>query len=229
MAISVVQTASHSGNPPATFGSAVTAGNTVFLAATGYTTTSGNPSTSAAKLGGSAVTGTVAFFNNGTTGGILSPLSAGNGAYISIWMLPNIPGGGTTVDVTFAGQSGIIGQVAYEVAGLGASPVLDKKTSGGSATGTAVDSGSTGAITGSPEFVLGCSMAFVGISSGPSGFTAVHPAGDMWAGFQIATSSGGSYDWQQTSSGNPWSAGLVTVAASLTPAVSNSGLLMVFP
>jgi hypothetical protein len=80
MAITVIQSAAHASNPPATFGAGVTGGNTVFLVAAGYTTASGNPAISAVKLGGSAVTGTVAFFSPGTTGGILSPLNAGNGA-----------------------------------------------------------------------------------------------------------------------------------------------------
>ena len=210
MAISVVQTATNASNPPCTFASNVTAGNTVILVAC-YYTTSGTPATaSGVKLGGSAVTGTVAFFDSGATGGVNSASDGGNVASVSIWMLPNCPGSQKAVDITTTGSN--IGQVAYEVAGLGATPTLDKSTSGSGITSATIDSGSTGAITSAPEFIVAGSMIFSGAGAGaPSGFTYVHPSGDLWAGYQIAASSGGSYDWQQTSAGNPWAAALVTI------------------
>lgn len=219
MAITVVQSIAHVGNPPATFSGAVTAGNTVFLVTAGYTTVSGNPTVSAVKLGGSSISGTVAFFNNSTTGGILSPLSGGNGAFISIWMIPNIPGGGTTVTYTSSGFSGIIGQAIYEVSGLGANPVLDMSNSGGSASGTAVSSGASGAITSATEIVFGGTMAFVGTPATNSGWTCLQPSGgvDMCAGYQIPVSAGGSYTWSQTSSGSPWAAFVATVMPTPAP------------
>lgn len=221
MAVSVVQSIAHVGNPPATFGSNITAGNTVFIIASGYTTTSGNPSTGTVKLGGGTVSGTLAFFNNGTTGGILSPLSAGNGAYICIWMLPNVQlAAQTAVDITFTGASGVIGQAIYEVSGLGSNPVLDVSNSGSAGTGTTVSSGSSGAITSATEIVFGGTMAFAGTPATNSGWVCLQPAGgsDLTAGYQIPVSSGGSYTWSQTSSGSPWAA--FVAAVKPTPAAA---------
>jgi hypothetical protein len=134
-------------------------------------------------------------------------------------MIPNVPAGGTTVDYTAANFNGMIGQAIYEVAGLGPAPVLDKSNSGGAGTGTAVSSGATGAITGAPELVLAGTMAFAGTPATNSGWTCLQPSGgaDLTAGYQIATSSGGSFTWSQTSSGSPWAAGIVTVVASPVP------------
>lgn len=220
MAVTVVQSIAHVGNPPATFGAGVTAGNTVFLVAAGYTTASGNPTISAVKLGGSTVAGTIAFFGNGTTDGILSPLSGSNGAYLAIIMIPNVPGGGTAVTYTAAGFSGIIGQCIYEVAGLGSNPILDKSNNGSSASGTAVNSGASGAITSATEIVFGGTMAFAGTPATNSGWVCLQPGGgtDLTAGYQLPVSSGGSYTWAQTSSGNPWAAFVTTVKPSPTPA-----------
>jgi len=223
MAISVVQTATGTGNPPFSFGSAVTVGNTVILVVPGYSTTGSSPSTGSVKLGGNTITGTVAFFNPGTTAGVASANDGGNVAYVSIWMLPNVQvSGQTAVDVTFtAGNSGI-GGVAYEVSGLGTSPSLDQSTSSSGITSTAVDSGTTSAITAAPEIIIGGAMIFSGAGAGsPAGFTVSNPTGDCWAGYQVATSSGGTYNWHQAAGGgNPWTAALVTIqgtAAAPTP------------
>lgn len=220
MTVSVVQSTSHAGNPPASFGSNVTAGNTVLLVVAGYTTAAGNPTTSAVKLGGISVSGTVAFFNNGTTGGVLSPLSGSNAAYLAIWMMPFCPGGQSAVDVTVSGASGVIGQVIYEIAGLGSTPILDKSSSGGSATGTALSSGATGNLTTGPEFVLGASMAFAGVPATNSGWTCLQPAGgaDLTAGYQIPLVGGSSFTWAQTTSGSPWAGAVISLYAAPVPA-----------
>jgi hypothetical protein len=210
MAISVVQTATGTGNPPVTFASNVTAGNTVILAAPCYDTGGTNNTVSSVLLGGSAVTGTVAFFNPGSTGGVNSGSLGGNVAYISIWMLPNCPGGQNSVDYTFSGSQ--VGQVAWEIAGLGTSPSLDQSSSGSSTTLGTSDSGTTSAITAAPEIVIGAAMIFSGAgASSPAGYTVSNPTGDLWAGYQIVTSSGGTYDWQQTGAGQPWAAAIVTI------------------
>jgi hypothetical protein len=220
VAITVVQTATGTGNPPFSFGSAVTVGNTVILFTPGYSTTGSTPSTGSVKLGGNTITGTEAFFNNGTTGGIASASAGGNVAYASLWMLPNVQvAGQTAVDITFtAGNSGI-GGVAWEVSGLGPSPQLDQSSSGTSVSATTNSSGTTPAITGAPEFIAAGAMMFSGAGAGsPAGFTVSNPSGDCWAGYQIATSSGGTYTWSQTSAGTPWSAIIATVKAAPTPA-----------
>lgn len=221
MAISVVQSVAHVGNPPATFGSNITLGNTVVIVAAGYTTTSGNPSTGTVRLAGGVVPGTVALFNPGTTGGILSPISGGNGAYICIWILPNVQlAAQTVVQMTFTGASGVIGQAIYEVAGLGTGPILDVSSSGSAGTGTAVSSGAAGPITSATEIVFGGTMAFVGTPATNSGWICLQPGGgaDLTAGYQIPVAAGGSYTWSQTSSGSPWSAFAAAIKPSPVPA-----------
>jgi hypothetical protein len=221
--ISVVQTATGTSNPPASFASGVTAGNTVFLVATYYDTngTQPAPSASSVKLGGSVVSGTVALFNAGTTNGVNSAADGSNNvACIGFWMLPNCPGGSTAVDITTGANN--IGQVAYEVAGLGSSPVRDVSTSNTAITAGAVDSGTTSGITNAPEFIIGGAMVFGGAGAGaPSGWTYVNPSGDQWIGYQIATSSGGTYNWHQAAGGSePWAAGVATIALSSGQTVS---------
>lgn len=212
MAISIVQTATGVGNPPVAFASPVTVGNTVILIAPTYSTSGTQPSTSAVKLGGNTITGTVAFFNPGINNGVNSTTGTGNVAYVSIWMLPNVQvSGQTAVDVTNSG--GGIGQVAYEVAGLGTSPSLDQSASGSSTSSSSLTTGATGAITGAPEIVIGASMTFGGAGA-PAGFTAVNPTTDLWAGYQIASSVGATYTWSQSAAGTPWAAGLVTILAT---------------
>lgn len=216
MAISIVQTATGTGNPPVTFASPVTVGNTVILVAPVYNTTGGTNSITGVKLGTNVIPGTIAFFNNATTGGINSASSGGNVAYISIWMLPNIQvSGQTAVDYTPSGSQ--VGQVAFEVAGLGTSPSLDQSASNSGIVTGAVVAGPTGAITGAPELIVGGAMIFAGATGAPAGFTTANPTGDCWAGYQIATSSGGTYTWSQTSNGNPWAVALATVLGTPTP------------
>jgi hypothetical protein len=212
MTISVVQTAQQTSNPPITFGSAVTAGNSVVLVAACYDTAGTPVTVSGVKLGGSTVTGTVALFNPGGTGAVNSASDGGNVACVSVWLIPNVSGGQTTVDYSSAVSN--IGSVAYEVSGLTASPALDQSASGSSISSSTATSGATGAITGAPEFVVGGAMIFSGAGAGaPSGFTYVNPAGDIWVGYQIPTSSGGTYTWTQTSAGQPWAAAVATLQA----------------
>lgn len=217
MAITVVQTASSTVNPPYTFTVNVTAGNTVFLVVGAYTNASATITSSNPKFAGSTVSNAVAFFNPGAGNGVMSPLNGTNGVYLTIWMLPALGGGSNSVDLTVSGQSGITGAVLLEVNGLGNVPVQDKASHGSSGTTTAVDSGASGGITVASEFVLGAGQIFAGSAAGPAGYTNTSPVANTWAGWQVSTVAGTSYDWAQTgNSGNPWSAGVVTVAASLT-------------
>lgn len=221
MTISIVQSNGAAGNPPNVFGSPVTVGNTIFIVAASYNTAGGNVTTSSPTLGGAAVSGSVAFFNSGSTNGVNSASASGNVAYIGIWMLPDVQASGqTSVSYTVTNAAGSIGSVIYEVSGMGNSPALDQSSSGSSISATTADSGATGGITASPELILGAAMIFSGAGAGhPSGFTFINPSGatDLWAGYQIALSSGGTFDWQQTSAGTPWSAAIVTVPGTPPP------------
>ena len=217
MAISVVQTAHNGGSFPLNFASNVTSGNTAFLIASAYTSAGASITSSAPTLSGSPVTGSALLLDNE------SPASA-NRVYVAVWMLPNVTGGVNGLGLTLAGQAGIPGVSGMEVSGLGTAPALDQSSHGGNALSTAVDSGTTGAITNSPEFIIGAATIFNGSAAGPSSpWTDIQASSNSWSGYQIAVSSGGTYDWAQTGAGGngPWSAVVVTVAlaAALPPAV----------
>lgn len=217
MAISVAQSAS-GGALPLNFSTAVTAGNTVFLIVGGYTNSGGACSSSSPTLGGSPVSGSAAFFNPGGSNGLQSTGSPA--AYAAIWMMPNCPGGSVAVGLTtsFPG-GGLTGAMAFEVSGLGATPVLDQSVSATATTGTTVNTGATGSITAAPELILCADQTYGGSSSNPSGgWTATNISTNTWAGYQIATSSGGTYNWTQTVTSGPWAAGIVTIAAALASA-----------
>jgi hypothetical protein len=213
--VNIVQTAVGTGNPPVTFASPITVGNTVILIAPCYNTGGSNNTVSAVKIGTNTIPGTFACFNPGTTGGVNSASSGGNVAYISVWVIPNIQvSGQTQVDYTPSGSQ--VGQIAYEVSGLGTNPTLDQSASGSGITTGTVTTGATGAITGAPELIVGGAMIFAGATGAPAGFTTANPTGDCWGGYQIAVSSGGTYTWTQTGNGNPWAAALATILG--TPA-----------
>lgn len=213
MTISVVQSQDASALP-VTFTNPVTAGNSVFLVIIAATFSGGTISSTAPTLGGSSVPSSQAFFNPLTVSGINSPLAGSNGAYFAIWLLPNCPGGSTTVSASITGS--FIGGIAYEVSGLGGSPGLDQSSSGSSNASTAIDSGTTGAITAAPELILAGAATFSGSGAGPGApWADLSPNGNSWAGYQIAVAAGGTYDWAQTgTSAEPWAAGIVTVYAS---------------
>ena len=220
MAISVVQEAQIGAfnNPPITFGSNVTAGNTVLLAIAAFHSGAGTVTTSAPTLGGSPVTGSTAFFDSGITNGINSVLGAdGVVSYCAIWMLPDCPGGSTTIGWTTSGQSGFVGCFAIEVAGLGTTPVLDQSSSNSSGTSTSVATGSTGSIVTAPEIIFAAAAVAESYSNQPGApWTVYSPSSSGNGGYQIAVSSGSNYSWSQTASGSgAWTAGIVTLAASL--------------
>jgi hypothetical protein len=212
---SVVQnknfTAAWSGN----LNSAVTGGNTLFLVASGYTNTAYQViSTSAPTLGGSPVTGAVKLQE-------VQSQSTGATVYHAVWMLPNCPGGSAAVALAMSGSSAIsaVGLAVYEVAGLGASPQLDRQmkncTNATVGTGTAVDSLATTAVEYAGEFVLAVGVSDQGSSSGPaSPWVNSELSVNSWTGYQLPASAGGTFEWAQTASGAAnWSAGVVCVAS----------------
>ena len=111
-----------------------------------------------------------------------------------LWMLPNCPGGSAAVAITVTDgtTSSLCGLIAYEVAGLGTAPTLDKSSSAVS-NSNAPNSGTTAAITSAPEFILGGVALNPGITAGPAGWTSLAITGGaapVWASYQIAASSG---------------------------------------
>jgi hypothetical protein len=190
------------------FGSNVTALDTVFLVVIVYANSNVTLSVTSPTLGGSAVPGAALLqseqvYDSGT----------GHAAGHFTFMLPDCPGGSSAVGWTAGGSTSVDGAAIYDVAGLGPRPVLDQQAAG-SGSGTAVASGATPAILASPEFILGAAAMYQGDASGPGGgWTTLEPNNSGWAGYQIATSAGGTYSWSQTqTSSDAWTAGIVTVA-----------------
>jgi hypothetical protein len=213
--VSVVQAAAVSSGftGAASFGAPVTAGNSVVITALGYNGGGNGPSYSNPLLGGSSVTGASQLGWEQTTVG------GGNVAVVA-FLLPNVAGGETTVALTASSNSASI--IAYEVAGLGASPSLDQSAQNSGTAGTQ-SAGPTGAITSAAEIVIGISAGF---GNGPA------PPGSPWtsvasgdgngaAGYQLPGSAGGTYTWSTPgANSNIWGALVVTVKATAPPGPS---------
>jgi hypothetical protein len=221
MTISVVQSNTTvgpaNGTFPGTFTSGVAAGNTLFMVVFAYDS-------------GSAISATTPTFN-----GLSYPAAvqlyaiystSGSNIFTAAWMFPNVPtAGATSVGLTLTGgtNDGNTGQIVYEVSGLGASPLADQTVtqavnSGGSTTASVT----TPAIQFQPEFVLASSIGFGQSQSGVPGapWTNLSAGNNDYAaaGYQVVTSSGGTYTWQgNTGSGGTSgdsAAGIVTIAGS---------------
>jgi len=219
--ITVVQAKTGTGTgKTVTFNSDVTAGNSVVLAGMFFSASNVTISSSAPLFGGSAVTGAVKLAD------IQSPFLSGQTDYDFLWLLPDLPGGSAVVSITVTnGTAGAnTGLVGWEVAGLGASPSLDKKSTGAAPAGgsTAAASGSTGAITSAPEFIAACmgtQNQFTAAPGSPWTVTAVGDGSFAQAGYQIAASSGGAYNFTGTVTSGMWAAAVAAVAATAVPAV----------
>ena len=198
MTISVVQSTT-----TGTFGSAVTAGNTVLYAIGMY---SGLPETiTNIELGGSVVTGTVQLEFPQTAG-------AGSPQGVCVAMLPNCPGGQTALSYSTTGST--VATYAVEVAGLGATPALDQSATASGASST-IASGATGNTTTASQFIFAAAATYNGTSSAPSqGYwtTNLGIAGHLSIGYAIQTTSGNSYAWTQATGGAiGWAAAVVTI------------------
>jgi hypothetical protein len=220
--ISVVQSTTVASAFSGNFAANVTAGNTVFIAVVTFNTSNVTISSSAPTFAGSSVPGALQLFT------IQATFNAGAGTvYCSVWMLPAVAGGSKAVGVTVTnGTTGTnVGLLIYEVAGLGATPALDKSSTGQAASTTAVSSGSSGNITQAPEFVIGAAAIWNGMPPPTSPWTSqgIGASPDSaCAGYQIPTSSGSAYTYSgtQATGGDPWSAGVATVYAQTAVAVA---------
>ena len=222
MTISVVQTAKIADAWSGSFASNVTIGNTVFLIATDYNVVTATMSATNPLYNGGSVTGAT----------LLKDVNSGSSSpvYTAIWMLPNVASSAKTVAVTMnngigsSPTAGAVGLIAIEVAGLGASPTLDKSNATPATTGTAVTSGASGSITAVPEFVL-ASLVIFGQSMTTVGapWTELQFTDDFsLCGYQIVTSGSASFTYNQTAAGSAASAGCIvtvkgTVSATPSP------------
>jgi hypothetical protein len=209
MTIAVVQVAELFGAFSGNFSSPVTAGNTIFLLASAYNASGATISSSDPEYDGSIPAGSVKLKDE------QSPISGGDSVYGTIWMLPDVAGGATSVILTVTNGENVssTGLVAIEVSGLGASPSLDQSASDqGNSTGPT--SGPTGDITAAPEIILGAGVEFAQAVTPPgSPWTSYRAGADYTAfGYQIVTSDGNPYTYACTSSSAaPWCGMIATV------------------
>lgn len=195
------------------FGSAVSSGNTVILFAFQY------------NSGGTAMSSSGPEYNGSPASGasqVLAIQSAGSDTvYMTIWMLPDLPGGGTSVALTNSGGTvdGNVMMAAIEVSGLGASPLLDPgavpNPATAQGTSAAESSGSTGNITSAAELIAGGCIAFGDFTGVPGGWTGLQSSSEFCsAGWQVPGSPGGSYVYDPGTTGAvSWSAGVAAIEA----------------
>jgi hypothetical protein len=217
MAIGIVQSVAIGGAWSGSFGSNVGAGNTVYLFGYQYTTAGAAMSSSGPQFNGAAV-------------GSATQLISGQGpgtdtVYGTVWQLPDLAGGAASFALTPSGGTvdSNVGIIALEVSGMGTTPALDAgatpNPSPGSGNSAAVSSGTTGAITSSPELILGLGAQFGGVLTLPGAPWGglLTPSGFCAAGWQVAASSGGTYAYAPaTSVTESWYASV----AALEPAGS---------
>jgi Concanavalin A-like lectin/glucanases superfamily len=207
--ISVVQGKVFSGLS-GSLNSAVTAGNTLLVLPYNYNST--NMSSSAPVYNGSTPSGSAKLTD------VNAPSGGAGIVYTGIWMMPAVSGGGTSVGLTVTGST--VGMAAYEISGLGSAPQLDPgggTSTGGNAGSATAASGSTPAITQSPELILGSVITYGGAPAGAgSPWTELSPTYSK-CGYQVVTSSGGAYDYTMGSggAGDTWAACIAAICAAV--------------
>ena len=213
MPITVVQTASGQ-SFPLSFTNPVTAGNTVVFMCDMIQTA--EPVLASPTLDGNLAPGAYPIWNDGGSNAILqtaAPVCATSG-----WVLPNCPGGVTAINFGTANIALNAASIAYEISGLGPSPVVDVSSSRNDDSGIDVlSSGPSGNTTTAPAFVIGGMTAYNGSGLAPDGFTSTvgGAGGGGWAGYQIATTAGNSYTWTQSDvTANGWTAGVAALVAA---------------
>lgn len=211
--ISVVQTSNSGG----TFASNVTVGNTIVAAFAGFSNTSGAMTSSAPTYGGVAAPGAFAAFNPGASNGVNSGLSGGNAAFICCWVIPAVAAAHNNVGITLGGGANPSSIVAYEVAGLGATPVLGPRASGSALTGTVVDAGFMGADSAAKCFCVAAAQLYGGATGSPppAPWVTTNPSGATWAGYRFGSNAAGNenFAWLQTNANTimPWAAGIAMI------------------
>ena len=220
MTIAIVQAAQLFNAFTGSFGSPVTAGNTIVLLASCYNASGATISSSAPLYNGSTPSGSAKLKD------LQSPIAGGDSVYCAIWMMPDVAGGGTSVGltVTNGGNVSSTGLIALEVSGLGSSPSLDQSASD-SGNSTDPTSGTTGAITAAPELVVAIDVQFaVSLTAPGSPWTTYQAGADYTAfGHQVVASSGGTYAYACTSSSSaPWSGVIATIQGTAASGVSGT-------
>jgi hypothetical protein len=136
-----------------------------------------------------------------------------------------VTGGASSIGITMTNQSTpgdthTVVLAAYEIAGLGTSPSLDKSSTS-SGNSTAVTSGASGAITTTPEIVIGGLVIFGQVMAlVTSPWTSIQLSDQFQqSGYQIVTSGSSSYTYAQTAGGSAeWVGAVVTVKGTTVAA-----------
>jgi hypothetical protein len=182
------------GGNSATFSQPTGLGNTVIVAYAGSAGqgSTGTCSVTGITLGSSALSKQIE----------QDDVASASASCSAVWMLANIPAGQTAITVTGTGLVAADGYtVAYEVAGLGNKPVLDKSSSGPLSAGTVTwTSNATAATTAAAEFIVGVTAhgpngANDALSGGAMPWTnetswAWGAGGSALAGYQISNQAG---------------------------------------
>jgi hypothetical protein len=212
VAISIVQSAWASGlGGGGSFGAGATLGNWLVIAQTGYNNSTPPPTNTAAPtLGGiTSAVATQLLYE-------ASPNTANN-VSLAFWLLQvtSAIAGQTAVNTTWD-TGNAAGFVAYETTGWTGTPALDQSSSD-NGTGTAVTSLTTPAIQYAPELVIGTLISYGQTQGSPAGYTNNNSSanGFQATGYQIVTSSGGTYTYAATAGGSAnWAAGIVTIGVA---------------
>jgi len=206
------------------FGGNVGTSDTLFAAITGYASTNVTISSSNPQFNGSAVTGAVKILEASY------PYDSSNTVYAAVWMFPPPSGGWAAsagpiaVTVTNSLTISNVGIIAYDVAGLGATPATDQlATADGNSA--APSSGATGVTLFANEFVLGILVQDVGQNTGPGApwSTQVATDGDTnsISAYVLPSAAGTAYTYSDTTTGSArWVAGVVTIYAGGTATVT---------
>lgn len=230
MAISVVQTAtafSLSGTAwSATFGSNVTANNTIVLAVLTFNSTNVVISTSSPLFGGASVTGSSKLAE-------VQSAYSGFTTYAALWLLPVVSGGSATTGITVTNgtNNNQTGLIAWEVAGLGTTPALDQSSTSSGAS-TSATSGTTPATTNASDIVVGALVGLDGLTGTPTspsgGYTntAIFAAQSASVGgYQVQTVAGGTYTYANANAGtDQWAGAVAAITGPATGTNANAAV-----
>lgn len=208
-----VEAVAHCNNLFPAFPNTITAGDAVVVVAGGVAagTVHVNPP-NLNPAGPVTPSGTFALFNAGSTNCIQCAAGQDGVSYwISMWVMPNCPAtNGVDVSVTNAAAFGFD---AYEVSGLGATPVINAVSHGAGSSDTAYDSGTI--------FPAAVNAFIVGEAYSGGAFSTV--PGDPWvtnteinriAGVQVQNTANQLYNWSgQLALHGAWCSGVAAISS----------------
>lgn len=225
MPYSIVQAAAGGGASSASFGSDVTAGNSIALVVW--------------LVGSGTLTASGPDFNGSTPSGSSSlAVASGNGSmlYTGIFLMPDVAGGAAGFSISSYTSGSFYDMAAFELGGLGSSPVLDSgggtsaAAEGGS---TAFSSGNTPDLVAASAILIGAAITYgVGTGGGPgSPWAPVSGVqGFAAAGSQVVSSPGSAYAYAESIGSAPgWTAAIAAITAGGGTAHTATASLTVTP